>query len=552
MIHGPTMTNWEVIARRKRESVQNAIPEEWLVPDINKRMTEAGYINSKLYIDTLVPSQEKKITDCTVLELSAKISAGQLSSWDVCNAFCHRAALAHQLLNCCVEIFFYRALDKARELDEIFARTGKTVGPFHGIPISLKDQLNIPGIDTTIGYVGYVDIQAKKQSLLASILEKNGALFYVKTTVPMAMMAPETVSNLMGVTLNGVNSRFSSGGSSGGEGALIAARGSLLGLGTDIGGSIRIPAAFQGLYALRPSHGRISYMDVANSYVGQEVVPSVIGPLATSLEDIELLTKTVVESEAWKLDPKVVPIPWRDMSHLRKEKLRFAVMWWDGMVMVHPPVTRALSKVVNALTGAGHEIIEYDFDHHKAVLNLATKAFTADQGKEIEEVCNLSGEPFVEAIKPLVGYDPNEPPISVEEWWAIGESKSHLREKFFKYWQDTAKQFSDGKMIDAILCPVWPSAGFKKDDGNYAAINYTVPLNILDCPSVILPVTLSDKMIDLPNDTYVPVDDFDEKIHNYYDPNEFHGMPVCIQIVCRKFEEEKALTITSIAANLIA
>lgn len=326
MIHGPTMTNWEVIARRKRESVQNAIPEEWLVPDINKRMTEAGYINSKLYIDTLVPSQEKKITDCTVLELSAKISAGQLSSWDVCNAFCHRAALAHQLLNCCVEIFFYRALDKARELDEIFARTGKTVGPFHGIPISLKDQLNIPGIDTTIGYVGYVDIQAKKQSLLASILEKNGALFYVKTTVPMAMMAPETVSNLMGVTLNGVNSRFSSGGSSGGEGALIAARGSLLGLGTDIGGSIRIPAAFQGLYALRPSHGRISYMDVANSYVGQEVVPSVIGPLATSLEDIELLTKTVVESEAWKLDPKVVPIPWRDMSHLRKEKLRFAVM----------------------------------------------------------------------------------------------------------------------------------------------------------------------------------------------------------------------------------
>ncbi|MCG8711143.1 hypothetical protein JHU04_004539, partial [Brenneria sp. 4F2] len=116
------------------------------------------------------------------------------------------------------EIFFDQALKRASDLDEYFKQTGEIVGPLHGIPISLKDQLNLPGIDTTIGYVSYAGNPSKSKSLLAQVLEEKGAVFYVKTTVPMAMMAPETESNLHGYTYNAINHEFSSGGSSGGEG----------------------------------------------------------------------------------------------------------------------------------------------------------------------------------------------------------------------------------------------------------------------------------------------------------------------------------------------
>lgn len=546
-----TMGNWEASATKKRNDIFCSIPKEWVMPEIVNKMKSAGFTNSKKYIDTLVPQRELEITNLTVLELSKRIAKGEYSSYEVCCAFCHRAAIAHQILNCCVEIFFDKALEKAKQLDLQFKRTGCTVGAFHGIPISLKDQVDLPGIDTTIGYVAYVGNKAKRKSILAQALEEEGAIFYVKTAVPMAMMAPETMSNLLGRTLNSVNLKFSSGGSSGGEGALIGAGGSILGVGTDIGGSIRIPACFQGLYALRPSHGRIPYMNVTNSYVGQEVIPSVIGPLGTSLEDIELFTKTVVDAKTWEHDPNVVPLPWRDMSFLKNEKLRFAVMWWDGSVMVHPPVTRALKQVVEALNGGGHEVIEWKFNYHDEILKLAENVFGADHGKEIESVCNLSGEPVVDCIKPFVSYDANQPPFSVEKWWELGKEKSGLREKFLRYWNETSLDTSDGKPIDALLCPVWPTAGFKKFDGEYGAVNYTVPFNVLDCPSVILPITTVDKDIDTVNKDYNPVDEFDKKIQDYYNPDVFDGMPVCVQIICRKFEEEKALTVSSITTDLL-
>ncbi|QLG74122.1 hypothetical protein HG535_0F06340 [Zygotorulaspora mrakii] len=546
------MRTWKTVAEEKRKQIGESIPAKWRVKDITAAMLKDGYTNTKEYIDSLLSRQELAITNMTATELSQRIAGGELSSWDVCYAFCHRAALAHQILNCCVEIFFDQALQRAKELDDYLSTHGTTVGSLHGVPISLKDQVNLPGIDTTIGYVGYVGQEVKTKSLLAQVLEDKGAVFYVKTAVPMAMMAPETQSNLLGTTLNSINIAFSSGGSSGGEGALIGAHGSILGVGTDIGGSIRIPASFQGLYGLRPSHGRIPYMGIANSYKGQEVIPSVIGPLATSLEDIVLFTKSVIESNTWERDPKVVPIPWRDTSYLKHQTLRFAVMWWDGSIMVHPPISRALQMVVRAVEKGSHEVIDWNFEHHADVLDLATETFSADHGQEIKDICALSGEPVADCVKSLVDYNPMERPISVEKWWKIGERKSELREKFLSYWAHTSTKTTDGKPIDALICPVWPTAGFKKNDGKCIALNYTTPFNVIDCASVVFPVTTVDKNIDKVDNEYIPVSELDKKLKNYYDPNEFDKMPVCVQIVCPKFEEEKVLEISSIIKDLLA
>jgi amidase len=138
------------------------------------------------------------------------------------------------------------------------------------------------GIETSMGYVSWLGKYDEEDSVLTALLRKAGAVFYVKTSVPQSLMVCETVNNIIGRTTNPRNKNWSCGGSSGGEGAMIGLRGGIIGVGTDIGGSIRIPSAFNFLYGIRPSHGRMPYGKMANSMEGQETVHSVVGPIAHS------------------------------------------------------------------------------------------------------------------------------------------------------------------------------------------------------------------------------------------------------------------------------
>jgi amidase len=146
-----------------------------------------------------------------------------------------RSAYSSGQTNCLSEILFDSALATARSLDDYLKQTGKLKGPFHGLPISIKDNFNIIGTDTTVGFVSFVNDPAKYNSTLVEMLNDAGAVLYVKTNVPTAMMIAETVNNVLGRTVNPLNRMLTSGGSSGGESALIAFGGSPLGVGTDIG-----------------------------------------------------------------------------------------------------------------------------------------------------------------------------------------------------------------------------------------------------------------------------------------------------------------------------
>jgi Asp-tRNA(Asn)/Glu-tRNA(Gln) amidotransferase A subunit family amidase len=146
----------------------------------------------------------------------------------------------------------------------------------HGIPITLKDQFNVKGVDTTLGYVGRSFAPASEDAALVQMLKKMGAIIIAKTNLPQSIMVrssnaqhicslminitqwAETENPLWGLTTNPRNPGFSPGGSTGGEGALLALHGSLIGFGTDIGGSVRIPQSTMGLYGFKPSVGRHS------------------------------------------------------------------------------------------------------------------------------------------------------------------------------------------------------------------------------------------------------------------------------------------------------
>ena len=198
-------------------------------------------------------------------------------------------------------------------------------------------------------------------------LRSLGAVLYCKTSVPHTLMSGETVNNILGYTWNPKNRNLSSGGSSGGEGALIGLRGSPIGFGTDIGGSIRIPAAFNGLYGLRPSSGRLPYEGLANSMDGQNTVLSVVGPLSHSAASLRLVTKALLAQEPWLVDPLVHEIPWREEQEKQilalinnttddSGQLAFGILKHDSIMTPHPPVRRAMDFVQKTIQQLGHKV----------------------------------------------------------------------------------------------------------------------------------------------------------------------------------------------------
>lgn len=167
----------------------------------------------------------------------------------------NRAIEAHQKVNCLTEIRFTEALEDAAKLDEYYRKNGRLIGPLHGVPMTLKDQFDVKGLDSTIGYVARAFQPATEDGPLVKLLRELGAVILAKTNLPQSIMWCETENPIFGLTVNPINAEFTPGGSTGGEGALLALHGTAVGWGTDIGGSVRIPSHMNGLWGLKPTVG---------------------------------------------------------------------------------------------------------------------------------------------------------------------------------------------------------------------------------------------------------------------------------------------------------
>jgi amidase len=177
--------------------------------------------------------------------------------------------------------------------------------------------------------------------------------------MPQTGMALETVSNLFGRTLNAHNAKFGSGGSSGGDGALCALKGEPAApITTDIGGSIRAPGAFNGLYAMRPTAERVPRHGLIAVAPGNTSIKVSAGPNCQSMEDLRLLTRLVLTHPTLPYEPTAIPGHWNDIDPIDRP-LRIGVISTDGVVDVHPPIQRALRETVSKLKTAGHEVFEF-------------------------------------------------------------------------------------------------------------------------------------------------------------------------------------------------
>nr|BAB84516.1 acetamidase [Monascus purpureus] len=538
---------WEERAADKRHRIEQSIPAEWKV----KSLPTADSVFDFPEKSGLLSEKEREITQSSATDLVAKLAKGELKSVDVTLAFCKRAALAHQLVNCVLEFFPEAALAQAKGLDAYFEEHKKPVGPLHGLPISLKDQLRIKGLETSMGYVSWLGKYETRDSILTALLRKAGAVFYVKTSVPQTLMVCETINNITGRTLNPRNKNWSCGGSSGGEGAMVGIRGSIIGVGTDIGGSIRVPSAFNFLYGIRPSHGRMPYGYMANSMEGQETVHSVVGPIAHSASDLRLFLTSVLSEEPWKYDSKVVPLPWRSheeeaiRTKLQSGGLTLGFFNCDGNVLPHPPVLRGLDTVVSVLKKNGHSIVPWTPYKHDFAVDLIYGIYSADGSTDVLRDINASGEPAIPNIKDLL--NPSVRKADLNDVWNVQLQKWKYQCEYLDKWRVLEEEL--GKELDAIIAPITPTAAIRHNQFRY--YGYASVINLLDFTSVVVPVTFADKTIDVKNEEYKPLNELDALVNKEYDAEAYHGAPVAVQIIGRKLSEERTLAIAEEIGRLL-
>ncbi|PFH51152.1 hypothetical protein AMATHDRAFT_143192 [Amanita thiersii Skay4041] len=559
-----TEEKWRQLVIEKRKRRDDAIPKAWILPNHPPDLLDVTHIPEQC---GLLSTLEIQITNSPVEVLLANLANATWSAVAVTTAFAKRAVIAHQLTNCLTEIFIDRALERAAWLDEQLKSTGRVVGPLHGLPISLKDQVSVKGIESTMGYVSWIGQYAERNSVLADILEEQGAVLYVKTNIPQTLMWAETFNHVFGRTSNPYNRSLTSGGSSGGEGALVALKGSPIGVGSDIGGSIRIPSAFNGLYGFRPSFNRIPYAGSVNSMEGQDAIPSVLGPMTTSIEGVKKFMTSVLAAKPWNRDPIALRKQWDEdaynlIEHGKcEEPLCFGILWNDGMVHPHPPIIRALEMVKNALLAKGHRVIDWEPFKHMEIYENSRRIYGAVGREDFQAATASTGEPIISSMtteyddyavsgivrpevdsgvevpemRPFAG----QPPLSAFELWGVHKKRQDLRREYLEHWQGTASRTGTGRPVDAIISPVASSAAPPHGMNRLAV--YTWIWNNLDYPAVVIPVTRVDQELDVPGPEPEFFGDLDRTVHKFYTPERFGNAPVSVQIVGRTQEDEAVI-----------
>ncbi|RAK96810.1 putative general amidase [Aspergillus ibericus CBS 121593] len=526
-----TLNAWETIVQKKQAEAAAKIPSAWrlraeFTADISEKAS-ANVLDVPRQCGLLSARQLDITENYDATALLEQIHSGRYTAVEVTEAFCIRAAIAQQVTRCLTETFFDRALERAKELDDYFQSTGKIRGPLHGLPISLKDCFNIQGIPSTIGYTSFIAHgPVKNNAAVVQILLDLGAVLYVKTNVPQGMLAGESHNYIFGRTLNPHRTNLSAGGSSGGEGALIAMRGSILGVGTDIAGSIRIPAICNGTYGLRPSIDRIPYSGQTDSARnGLSGIKSCAGPLATSIRDLGLFTQHIIDHDPWQYDSSAIFSPWRTIP--TKPTLRLGVILEDPYFPILPPVLKTLTRAIQALKTAHHEIITLNnIPSLRETTLLAFRSFAMDPAHTAFSHIHASGEPPIPALSTTVL--PNEimpyeyVPHTLENLYELNAQRQAFREAF--------REIIYQNQLDVILLPGLQGTAPRHDRMGW--VPYTVLANVLDYPAIVIPFGKANKSEDA---RYIR----DVEYRREYDPEAIEGMPCAVQVMGRTMREEE-------------
>ncbi|KAH8776263.1 general amidase GmdB [Diaporthe sp. PMI_573] len=538
---------WQIRAAAKRERCQAGIPADWRLSDEFKRSIGASPTKATNLIELgaisksgILSTRELDITETvSASDLLSKLRSGNVSAEEAAIAFSKRAAVADQLTSCLTETFFDQALERARFLDDYLKREKKPIGPFHGLPISLKDSFCVKGSDSTIGFVSFLDRPpVTKNSTLVDLLLDLGAVLYCKTNVPQTMMVGDSENNIFGRTLNPHNTSFAAGGSSGGEGALIALRGSILGVGTDIAGSIRIPAMYCGLYGFRPTADRIPFGGQVNPILdGIPIITPTAGPMASSFSDLELFFKTILDADPAQYDSTAFAVPWISPGDTFQRPLRISVLPEEPERPLHPPVRRGLAEAAAALRKAGHKIVELPFSDATSAdkaNTLGYQFFSLDPLDTCMQNIKESGEPLIKSVQ--LAAPPGKKHIyTIDELAGLNVQRINFAEAWRQVWVNNK--------LDIVLAPTSMHTAVPHDSPGKPL--YTLIWNVLDYPACVLPYGKSSKELD------PEIVTFKHRNGPDYVPKIFDGIPRALQVVAPRFCDEKCLAAARIIDEIL-
>jgi amidase len=450
------------------------------------------------------------LTNKSAVELAALIRSHAVSPVEVVEAHQRRIDQINPLLNAIVTLA-PDVLDQARAA-EVVLMSGRQVGPLHGVPLTIKDTIDTAGLPTTSGSRLRSNYLPDRDATVVARLKAAGAIILGKTNTPEMAIPYETNNPIFGRTNNPYALERTPGGSSGGEAAAIAACLSPAGLGSDLSGSIRVPAHFCGIVGLKPTTGIVSMDGHTPGATGLLSLGACIGPMARTVGDLSLLLEVIADGKQFE-------------SRNREPELRgLRAAWYadDGVAPVTNETRAAVRAAAQVLSESGMEVNEESPPGVSAGSRLWIELFSdaaTDQLRKFYQGREDESGPLVSAL-----LENREPEIDLQDKINKAErvaaavlERGRLREELLRWMKTTA----------LILAPVGSTPAFghgaRRVDINgesisiFRAFSYSQAFNVFGLPVVVVPAGRSAE-----------------------------GLPIGVQIIGRPFEERTALAAAAV------
>jgi len=503
-----------------------------------------------------VPGNGSSTVHLAAQEIAQLVSTRKVSALEVVNAHLERIGDVNPELNAVVVRLDEQSRNHARRMDRDLA-SGAAPGRLAGVPFTVKESFDVAGTPSSAGSRRHADRLATVDSPLVKRMRDAGAILVGKTNLAQVHVFHEGDNPVYGRTNNPWNVDRSSGGSSAGEGAIIAAGGVPLGIGSDIGGSVRVPAHFCGIHALKPTANRLTRRGSfdAVAWAGADAIVAQAGPLARSVGDLEAAFGVLAAPDTE--DPSIPPVPARDPAEVAVSGLRIGWFDTDGLFEPAPAIRRAVREARAHLEEAGAATVQITPPDLEAAAALYFGILSADGAQWARD--HLAGGPIDRRVGALIALSRVPPRIrpliarlaravgqeglarvaasiggrSAADYWRLVAEAAGYRQGFANLMRD--------QRLDAIISPphalpaLTHGASFDVSMGG----TYALLFNLLGYPAGVVSMTSvhSGEETDRPASR-----DRAEKAAANVESGST-GLPVGVQVAARPWREDVVLAV---------
>jgi Asp-tRNA(Asn)/Glu-tRNA(Gln) amidotransferase A subunit family amidase len=436
---------------------------------------------------------------------------GRISPMEIAEEHIRTIERLNPKLNAIINFEPERVREQARTLQQ----SNDVRGCLHGLPVTIKSSIAVAGHRCEVGSLLHEGTVAENDALVVSRLRSAGANILGTTNCPEFLMAYETNNRLYGRTANPWNEEYTSGGSSGGESAAIAAGMSAAGLGSDSGGSVRMPAHFTGICSLKPTPGRIPAAGHQPPCSGPFSILGAIGPMARSIEDVSLLFRTLSGQD--ETDPASPPVMLRTVDREQLKSIPIGYFVDDGIIPVTAETRLAVQAAVQALEQQGFHLKPFRPKSLEAARKLWWKFFVRGGAMFLDPLVDGHQQKLSPVFLDFLSIAQQEPPMTGEELLHAWAECDRIR----------AELLREMREFPILICPVCAIPAFRHGERSWNiegvqvayldAMRYTQWFNLLGAPAAVVPVGRSGE-----------------------------GLPIGVQIAGRPFEDETVLAIANV------